>query len=79
MSIPCCISLAGGGPTVDKHRANFPADTKRSANVVSMLGHRLRRWPNIETTLDERHVFAEVGYPAANIVIEQYVFKIIPK
>ena len=27
-----------------------------------MLGHRLRRWPNIETTLAERHVFARMPY-----------------
>ena len=26
-------------------------------NVVSMLGHRLRRWPNIETTLHLYLVF----------------------
>ena len=27
-------------------------------NVVLMLGHRLRRWPNIKTTLRERVMFA---------------------
>ena len=26
-----------------------------------MLAHRLRRWPNIEPTLGERLVFAEMG------------------
>ena len=31
-----------------------------SPNVDSMLGQRQRRWPNIETTLGERLVFA--GY-----------------
>ena len=33
------------------------ANTRRSAKVVSMLGHRLRRCPNIETTLAERLLF----------------------
>ena len=31
-----------------------PAHTKHSTNVVLILGQRLRRWPNIRTTLCER-------------------------
>ena len=34
------------------------AYTGRSTDVVSMLDQRRRRWPNIETTLDERLVIA---------------------
>ena len=30
-------------------------------NAVSMLAQRLRRWPNIETGLDEWLVFAGIG------------------
>ena len=35
-----------------------PANTRHSPNVVSMLAHRLRRWPNIGTALGECLVFA---------------------
>ena len=35
-----------------------PANTRRRANVVLMLGQRRRRWPNISTTLGQRLVFA---------------------
>ena len=31
---------------------------QRKPNVVLMLDHRLRRFPNSETTLDQRLVFA---------------------
>ena len=31
-----------------------------SPNAVSMLAYRLRRWPNIETALDECPVFAGI-------------------
>ena len=40
---------------------------KRSANVGTMLAHRLRRWPNIVPTLTERFLFA--GY--------QYIIKVV--
>ena len=36
----------------------FPTNTKRSANVGTMLAHRLRRWSNTVPTLAERLVFA---------------------
>ena len=32
--------------------ARIPANTRHSTNIVPMLVHRLRRWPNIDTTLD---------------------------
>ena len=32
------------------HQAVCPAKTRRWTNVVLMLGHSLRRWPNIKTT-----------------------------
>ena len=35
-----------------------PANTRHWPNVVLMLARRLRRRPNIKTTLDERLVFA---------------------
>ena len=35
-----------------------PANTRHSAIVVSMLNHRLRRWPNIEPTMVQCLVFA---------------------
>ena len=38
------------GNTIGLHRPN----------AVSMLGHRLRRWPSIETALGHRLVFAEI-------------------
>ena len=33
-------------------------NTAHAQNAVSKLGHRLRRWPNIETSLGECNVFA---------------------
>ena len=35
-----------------------PENTGHSPNALSMLGQRLRRWPNIETALGECPVFA---------------------
>ena len=40
--------------------SNVPANTGHSPNAVSMLAHRLRRWPNIETALGECPVFAGI-------------------
>ena len=37
-----------------KPHTALPAKTGRSPNAGTMLTHRLRRWPNIETTLGER-------------------------
>ena len=41
-----------------------------------MLGHRLRRWPNIETTLGERLVFVLMlaGCQASVLFSQQRVF-----
>ena len=38
-------------------------DTGHSPNAASMLGHRLRRWPNIETALGEFPVFLGLTQP----------------
>ena len=38
-----------------------PANTGNSFKAVLMLTHRLRCWPNIETTLGECPVFAGKG------------------
>ena len=39
----------------------IPANTRHSPTAVSMLAHRLRRWPNIETALCECPVFAGIA------------------
>ena len=39
----------------------IPANMRHSPNVVSMLAHRLRRWPNIDTTLGECLVLVGMG------------------
>ena len=36
---------------------SHPTNTRRSADVGTMLAHRLRRWANIVPTLAERLVF----------------------
>ena len=48
--------------------SHIPANTGHSPNVVSMLAHRLRRWPNIETALGECPVFPGI-YLALTIII----------
>ena len=35
------------------HLRLLPVDMKKQTNVGLMLGHRLRRWPNIEPTVEE--------------------------
>ena len=50
----------------------FPANTRRSPNVGSMLAYRLRRWANIEPTLCARLVFAGLSYyyyPSLNTMV----------
>ena len=42
---------------------NSPANTRRWINVGLILARRLRRRPNIKTTLDQRLVFAGSGTP----------------
>ena len=44
----------------ETNRDNYPTNTWHSLNAVSMLAHRLRRWPNIETALGECPVFAGI-------------------
>ena len=39
--------------------ADNPANTRLLPNAVLMLGHRLRRWPNINTALGNCLVFAD--------------------
>ena len=43
------------------YEVSTPANTRRRNSVVSMLGQRRRRWPNIEATLVQRLVFAGTG------------------
>ena len=54
-----CSFIAQGVPP-----GNFsiPASTIHRANVGLMLGHRLRRWPNIKPTLAQCIVFAGINY-----------------
>ena len=42
-------------------------NTRHSPNVVSMLAHRLRRWPNIETASGECLEFAAITVPAQSL------------
>ena len=48
----------------------LPANTGHSPNAVSMLAHRLRRCPNIETALSESPMFARdlLFWPCAHCV-----------
>ena len=39
-----------------------PSTTRRWSNVILMLAHRLRRWTNIKTTMDQRLVLAGYTY-----------------
>ena len=39
----------------------FPLNTQRQPNAVSMLGQRLRRWPNIDPASSRSLVFAGFG------------------
>ena len=64
--VQCWYIVHDVGPTWNQQWHNvsyllgniFPANTRHSPNVASMLAHRLRRWPNIEATLGECLVFA---------------------
>ena len=40
----------------------IPSNTRHSPIVVSMLVHRLRRWPNIDPTMCDCFVFAGILY-----------------
>ena len=51
-------SLATIGYIVNKA---VPANKIRRPNVGLLLGHRLRRWPNINQTLGQRLFFAGVS------------------
>ena len=55
----CWFNIGPPSATLDQHstsigpvsRVFFPPSRKHSINIVgSMLGHRLRRWPNIKPT-----------------------------
>ena len=43
-----------------QHEYNFPEDPRPSSNSGSVLGHRLRRWPNIKPELGECLIFAVI-------------------
>ena len=44
------------------HGQEVPANTAHSPTAFSMLGHRLRRWPNIENAVGECPVFSGNAY-----------------
>ena len=46
----------------NKQKIAYPANTRRSPSVELMLGRRLRRRPNINSTLDERLVSGLLVY-----------------
>ena len=50
---------------------DFPATTRRSPNVGSMLVRRLRHRPNIEPTSGERPVFARYLHSVLQTAIAQ--------
>ena len=49
-----------------------PANTGHSPKVGSMLAQRLRRWSNIEPTLDECFVFAGVEVDPTRLPISAH-------
>ena len=49
----------------------YPANTSRSFNAGLMLDHRLRRWPNIKTALDQCIMFAGI-YTLGNDIPLRY-------
>ena len=53
-----CIFYRNSNQTCVAESSPFPVNTGRSSKADSMLGHRRRRWPNIESTLGEHLVFA---------------------
>ena len=44
----------------NRENVHFPEKTSYYPNADVMLGHRLRRWPNITAALGQRLVFAEL-------------------
>ena len=54
----------------------IPANTRRLYNAVLMLGHRLRRWPSINTALYEHLVF-DVALGSALVVGARHTTLII--
>ena len=54
----------------------IPANTGHSRNAASMLVHRLRRWPNIETTLAEISILAGMAEPGIYHVITHCMWKV---
>ena len=48
---------------------SLPANTRRLPNAGLMLGHRLRRWPNIKPEFGDRLVFSGLApWPAGGII-----------
>ena len=55
--IPCTAVICSVNKII--HITIFsPSNTGNSPNAISMLAHRLRRWPNIETALGKCPVCA---------------------
>ena len=50
----------GPPPAISRVCPYIPANTRRWTIAGLMLGHRLRRWPNIELTMVQRLVFARM-------------------
>ena len=47
-------------------RLDLPVNKRVEPNVVSLLDHRLRRWPNTETALCDRILFAVLFWLQGN-------------
>ena len=48
------INISGQPDAASRQIRDNPVNTRRSANVGTMLGQRRRRWPNIVPILAER-------------------------
>ena len=46
-------------PDIQPPWGHIPANTSCCTNAGLMLGHRLRRWPNIKSALVQRLLFAK--------------------
>ena len=59
-SVPCSKHMYKNSGEIFRRRCNIPANTGHCPCVGSMLGNRLRRWPNIEPTHGQCPVFAGI-------------------
>ena len=56
---------------------SYPTNTKHLPNVGLMFDHRLRRCPNINTTLVECNGFVEIACMHNNILFQMLAFSVV--